>query len=179
MMLGGDRQRVSLVTTHLPLSQVPARLTQARICEVARVTHLALRDCWGIAQPRLAVAGLNPHAGEAGTMGTEDRDIIAPAVETLRQEGLRADGPWPADTLFAKARPGQSWPYDAVICMYHDQGLIPLKLLHFGQSANITLGLPLVRTSVDHGTAYDIAGQGVADAGSLAYALDLAERLTS
>lgn len=179
MMLGGDRLRVSLVTTHLPLSQVPARLSQERICQVTRITHRALRDQWGLQSPRLAMAGLNPHAGEAGTMGTEDRDTLAPAVQTLRREGIQIDGPWPSDTLFAKARPGSPWPYDAVICMYHDQGLIPLKLLHFGESANITLGLPLVRTSVDHGTAYDIAGQGLADAGSLTYALDLAHRLSA
>jgi 4-hydroxythreonine-4-phosphate dehydrogenase len=179
MMLGGDRLRVALVTTHLPLSQVADRLTTARVVEVARVTHAALRDRWQLPSPRLAVAALNPHAGEDRTMGHEDADLIAPAVAQLRQDGIDADGPWPADTLFARARHGHPWPYDAVLAMYHDQGLIPLKLLHFGDSANITLNLPIVRTSVDHGTAYDIAGHGTADAGSLRYALSLARRLSA
>ena len=172
MMLAGDRLRVTLVTTHVALHAVPDLVTRDRITSVARTTATELRRSFGLAEPRLAVCGLNPHAGEQGTMGTEDAETIAPAVDDLRREGIDAHGPFPADTLFAKFRDAQ--PYDAVVCMYHDQGLIPLKTLHFGASANITLGLPIVRTSVDHGTAYDIAGRGVADAGSMRYAIQTA-----
>jgi 4-hydroxythreonine-4-phosphate dehydrogenase len=173
MMLAGDRLRVSLVTTHVPLGEVPRLATREAILATIRATGEGLRALWGIASPRLAVAGLNPHAGEGGVMGTEDDAQVRPAVEAARAQGWDVDGPWSSDTLFAKAgRAG--WGYDAVVCMYHDQGLIPLKLLHFGAAANITLGLPILRTSVDHGTAWDIAGRGVADEGSLRYALELA-----
>ncbi len=179
MMLGGDRLRVSLVTTHLPLARVADALTQEKILFTARTTQRALKQWWNIKEPQIAIAALNPHAGEGGTMGTQEQDIITPAIAQLQREGCQVSGPWPADTLFAKARRGSAWPYDAVVCMYHDQGLIPLKMLHFGNSANITLGLPLVRTSVDHGTAYDIAGKGVASLDSLRYALSLADHLSN
>ncbi|MEL6180939.1 MAG: 4-hydroxythreonine-4-phosphate dehydrogenase PdxA [Myxococcota bacterium] len=176
MMLAGDRLRVSLVTTHLPLQAVSEHLTTDGILNTLQVTHSDLKRRWNMAQPRIAVAALNPHAGEQGNMGHEEREVIVPAIEAAQQAGIRAEGPFPADTLFARLR--RDWPFDAVVCMYHDQGLIPLKLTHFGASANITLGLPIVRTSVDHGTAYDIAGQGVADADSMRYAFGLALRLS-
>ena len=177
MMLAGERLRVALVTTHLPVSAISSHLTQEAIESTLRVTWRDLSTRWGIANPRIAVAALNPHAGEQGNMGHEEDAVIRPAIEAARADGVLAEGPFPADTLFARLR--GDWPFDAVVCMYHDQGLIPLKLTHFGASANITLGLPIVRTSVDHGTAYDIAGRGVADAGSMQYALDLARRLAS
>ncbi len=178
MMLAGDRLRVALTTTHLPLADVARKLSVERILDTITLTHDSLRRLWRIPSPRIAVAALNPHAGEQGTMGDEELRTIAPAIALARAEGVDASGPWPADTLFAKAHPERAWPFDAVVCMYHDQALIPLKLLHFGRSANITLGLPFVRTSVDHGTAYDIAGRGEAEAGSLAYALELAASLS-
>ena len=174
MMLAGERLRVSLVTTHLPLKDVSAHLSAARIVDVIQTTGEDLKRLWGIQEPRMAIAALNPHAGEGGTMGDEEITTIVPAIHAARDAGWDVSGPWPADTLMASAAPGRQWDYDAVICMYHDQALIPLKLLHFGQSANITLGLPLIRTSVDHGTAYDIAGQGIADEGSMRYAIELA-----
>ncbi len=176
MMLAGPRLRVSLVTTHMPLRRVADRVTPSRLREVIRTTLGGLRRRFGIDQPHLAVCGLNPHAGEGGAMGDEEIEVLSPTLEDLRHEterSVRIDGPLSSDTLFAKFRDGEA-PYDAVVCMYHDQGLIPLKLLHFGHSANVTLGLPVVRTSVDHGTAYDIAGRGVADPGSMRYALELA-----
>lgn len=176
MMLAGPRLRVSLVTTHVPLTRVADRVRRRSLRRVVRTTIGGLRQRFGVDQPELAVCGLNPHAGEGGAMGREEVELIEPVLDELRREvegSCRIDGPLPSDTLFTKFRDGGS-PYDAVICMYHDQGLIPLKLLHFGQSANVTLGLPLIRTSVDHGTAYDIAGQGRADPGSMLYALELA-----
>lgn len=176
MMLAGDVLRVALVTTHIPLRQVSERVTEKAILHTIRVTAHELRRSFGIPEPRIAVCGVNPHAGEGGHMGTEDRDVVEPALEQARQLGFDVHGPFPADTLFVKFR-GEVAPYDAVVAMYHDQGLTPLKLRHFGESANITLGLPTVRTSVDHGTAYDIAGKGIADASSMRYALELAERL--
>ena len=176
MMLAGPQLRVSLVTTHLPLRRVPDRLTSAKLEHVIKTTVGGLSNRFGIEHPTVAVCGLTPHAGGGGVMGEEEQKLIEPTLEEL-QERLESSvdlrGPFPSDTLFAKFRDGQS-PFDAVVAMYHDQGLIPLKLMHFGQSANVTLGLPLIRTSVDHGTAYDIAGQGVADAGSMRYALELA-----
>lgn len=175
MMLAGDQLRVALVTTHLPLREVPERLDGAEILAHLRTVDAELRLGFGIAAPRIAVCGLNPHAGEGGLMGTEDDAVIAPAIRQARAEGIDASGPHPADTLFARVvRLGT---HDAVLAMYHDQGLVPLKLHHFGASANLTLGLPIVRTSVDHGTAYDIAGKGSADASSLRYAIDMALRL--
>jgi 4-hydroxythreonine-4-phosphate dehydrogenase len=176
MMLAGPRLRVSLVTTHLPIDSVSQHITAERIKAVVRTTAADLKRLFGIAQPDIAVCGLNPHAGEFGVMGSEEQETIGPALQELAEEfgeEVELSGPHSSDTLFARFRDGRR-PFDAVVCMYHDQGLIPLKLLHFGNSANITLGLPVVRTSVDHGTAYDIAGWGVADAGSMRYAIEVA-----
>jgi 4-hydroxythreonine-4-phosphate dehydrogenase len=175
MMLCGDVLRVALVTTHLPLAQVPAAITGEAIGRHLDTLARDLTRWFGLARPRLAVCGLNPHAGEGGLMGTEDRDVIAPALAAARARGLDVEGPFPADTLFARVVRQRS--HDAVLAMYHDQGLAPLKLWHFGESANVTLGLPLLRTSCDHGTAWDIAGRGVADPSSLTYALRLAFRM--
>lgn len=179
MMLAGERLRVALTTTHLPLQSVSEALSPRRILDVIQTTRSDLTRLYGLQEPRIAVAALNPHAGESGTMGDEEARIIAPAIAEAQSMGWQVSGPWPADTLFAKAAPGRSWAFDAVVCMYHDQALIPLKLLHFGESANITLGLPIIRTSVDHGTAYDIAGTAEADASSFAYALKLARRFAA
>jgi 4-hydroxythreonine-4-phosphate dehydrogenase len=178
MMLAGDVLRVSLVTTHLPLSRVSAAITHERLASTIRTTARDLTRWFGLASPRIAVCGVNPHAGEGGHMGREEIEVIGPCVEALRAElpGVTLSGPLPPDTLFARFHGGKP-AFDAVVCMYHDQGLIPLKLMHFGSSANITLGLPILRTSVDHGTAYDIAGRGVADAHSMRYAAELAIRL--
>jgi 4-hydroxythreonine-4-phosphate dehydrogenase len=179
MMLAGDRLRVALTTVHVPVRRVSEVLTAARLSDTIRTTCHELRRLYGVEVARIAVCGLNPHAGEHGVMGTEEDDVIRPVIASMRSElgGVcTLEGPFPSDTLFAKFRDAQ--PYDAVICMYHDQGLIPLKLLHFGQSANITLGLPIVRTSVDHGTAYDIAGQGIAKYESMRYAMELALELS-
>ena len=174
MMLWAPELAVVPATVHIPLKDVPATLTRELIVETGRIVahDLALR--FGIAAPRLAVAGLNPHAGEAGSMGLEDRDIVAPAIADLRALGIAATGPHPADTLFhERARKN----YDVVIAMYHDQALIPIKTIAFDHGVNITLGLPFVRTSPDHGTAFDIAGRGIANPASLLAALALAERL--
>lgn len=174
MMLAGSDLRVVPVTVHIPLGSVAAALTVETIVETARITGAALRRDFAIADPRLAVAGLNPHAGEHGTMGHEDRDVIAPAIAALRREGINAFGPLPADTMFhARARQA----YDAALCMYHDQGLIPIKTLAFDEGVNVTLGLPFVRTSPDHGTALDIVGQGIARADSLICAIQLAAEI--
>jgi 4-hydroxythreonine-4-phosphate dehydrogenase len=176
MMLAGPRLRVALVTTHVPISRVSEQLRPPRLEAVIRTTAADLERLFGVKQPNIAVCGLNPHAGEMGVMGMEEGEIIRPVVNKLADElsdSVELSGPYSADTLFARYRGGRQ-PFDAVVCIYHDQGLIPLKLMHFGESANITLGLPVVRTSVDHGTAYDIAGWGVADAGSMRYAIELA-----
>lgn len=174
MMLAGPRLRVALVTTHVALNDVSTLLSGHAIQSTIRTVATELDRLFGINVPRIAVCALNPHAGEGGAMGTEEIELIRPALEELRAvqalPGVELVGPLPADTLFARFG-REEQPYDAVICMYHDQGLIPLKLLHFGESANITLGLPIVRTSVDHGTAYDIAGRGIADEGSMRYAI--------
>jgi len=170
MMLAGKRLRVTLVTIHCPLSQVAGSLRKELIIGLIRITHQALIMDFALANPRIAVAGLNPHAGEKGLFGNEEISIIEPAVLEMRNDGIKVYGPFPPDTVFFKAAAGD---YDAVVCMYHDQGLIPFKLLHFSDGVNVTLGLPLVRTSVDHGTAYDIAGKGIADPGSLSAAIDL------
>ncbi len=174
MMLACPQLRVVLVTVHVSLKDALAGVTTAAILATARATVAALRRDFGIAQPRLAIAGLNPHAGEGGAMGREELEVIIPAVAALQQEGIVAAGPYPPDTMFTvAARAG----YDAAVCMYHDQGLIPLKTLDMAGGVNVTLGLPIIRTSPDHGTAFDIAGQGRADPGSLVAALRLAAEL--
>ena len=175
MMLGGDRLRVCLVTTHLALREVPAALNQEKIFDTVWITDSALRRHFSIARPRLAVLGLNPHSGEGGLFGDEEARQIAPAVAAAQALGIDASGPHSADTLFHFAVQGH---YDAVIAMYHDQGLGPLKLLHFEDAVNVTLGLPIVRTSVDHGTAYDLAGTGKASERSLVAAVRIAEQMT-
>ncbi len=171
MMMAADDLKVILATIHVPLAEVPRRLAIPDLVRLIELTHRSLRDDFGIARPRLAVAGLNPHAGEAGLFGAEEEDIITPAIEAARAAGFEAAGPLPPDTVFVAARRGD---YDAVVAMYHDQGLIPFKLLHFDDGVNVTIGLPIVRTSVDHGTAYDIAGQGRASHRSLAAACRMA-----
>ncbi|MBL8565522.1 MAG: 4-hydroxythreonine-4-phosphate dehydrogenase PdxA [Hyphomicrobiaceae bacterium] len=171
MMIASDLLRVVPLTIHIALARVPGAISTASIVKTARIMAAALDRDFGIAQPRIAIAGLNPHAGEDGSMGLEDRDIVAPAVAELRAEGLAITGPHPADTLFHAARRAT---YDAVLCMYHDQALIPVKTLAFDTGVNVTLGLPFVRTSPDHGTAFDIAGRGVASPSSLIAALRLA-----
>jgi len=174
MMLAGPDLRTVPVTIHIALAEVPKALTADLIVDTGRIVARDLRDRFGIAAPRLAVAGLNPHAGEGGAMGQEDLRVVAPAVEQLRARGIDAFGPLPADTLFhARARRG----YDAALCMYHDQALIAAKTLAFDEAVNVTLGLPFVRTSPDHGTAFDIAGKGVARPDSLIAALRLARLL--
>lgn len=171
MMIAGPLLRVVPVTIHIPVKDVPAQLTKELIVETSRITHHDLLDKFGIEHPRLAVTGLNPHAGEDGTMGREEIDVIIPALEVLRSEGINAIGPLPADTMFhASARKN----YDVAICMYHDQALIPAKALGFDDSVNTTLGLPFIRTSPDHGTAFGIAGKGIASDSSLIAALKLA-----
>jgi len=171
MMLAGERLRVALVTIHCPLKEVPAILDQELVYKTIIITTKALREDFGFEKPRLAVAALNPHAGESGLFGSEEEEIIGPAVSRARDKGYSVEGPFPADTLFYKAASGQ---FEAVVAMYHDQGLIPLKLLHFSDAVNVTLGLPIIRTSVDHGTAYDIAGAGKADDSSLKAAIRMA-----
>ncbi len=174
MMLANDFLRVVPVTIHVSLRAALDGLTTAAIIAVARITATALRTQFGIGSPRLAAAGLNPHAGEGGAMGDEEARLIAPAIAALRAEGIAVTGPHPPDTMFTPAaRAG----YDAAICMYHDQALIPLKTLDMASGVNVTLGLPIIRTSPDHGTAFDIAGQGRADPASLIAALRLAATL--
>jgi 4-hydroxythreonine-4-phosphate dehydrogenase len=176
MMLWSPELAVVPVTIHLPVREVPQRLTIELIAETGRIVAHDLRARFGIARPRLALAGLNPHAGEEGALGAEDAAVVAPAVERLRREGIDARGPLPADTMFhAAARRS----YDAALAMYHDQALIPIKTLAFDHAVNVTLGLPFVRTSPDHGTAFDIAGTGRADPASLVAALRLAARLVA
>ena len=176
MMLASHELRVVPLTVHCALAEVPKAITRTLIFETARTTYAALKRDFGIASPRIAIAGLNPHAGEAGTMGTEEIETIAPAIADLRAEGLSVTGPHSADTLFhAAARRG----YDAVIAMYHDQALIPLKTLGFDEGVNVTLGLPFVRTSPDHGTAFDIAAEGRASARSLIEALKMASAIAA
>lgn len=171
MMLAGERLRVALVTIHCALREVAPRLDEALIYKTITITARAMKDDFGFSGPRIAVAALNPHAGEAGLFGREEEAYILPAIKRARLKGLDIVGPLPADTLFYQAVSGR---YDAVVAMYHDQGLIPLKLLHFADGVNITLGLPIIRTSVDHGTAYDIAGKDLADASSLKAAIRMA-----
>jgi 4-hydroxythreonine-4-phosphate dehydrogenase len=174
MMLAAGSLRVALATIHLPLADVPGAITPARLERVLRVLDRDLRDRFQIPRPRLLVAGLNPHAGEGGHLGHEEQAVIGPVLERLRADGLLLDGPLPADTLFTPARLEHA---DAVLAMYHDQGLPVLKYVGFGRAVNVTLGLPIIRTSVDHGTALDIAGMGRADPGSLQAALEMALQL--
>ncbi len=174
MMMAGPLLRVTLVTIHTPLAAVPALVTQEAVADMIDMTWQALQHDFAIARPRLAVAGLNPHAGEDALFGSQEREVIGPAITAARAQGRDVQGPFPPDTVFHKASQGL---FDAVVCMYHDQGLIPFKLLHFSDGVNVTLGLPLVRTSVDHGTAYDIAGQGVASPASLQAACVLARQI--
>jgi 4-hydroxythreonine-4-phosphate dehydrogenase len=173
MMFYAETLRVVLATVHIPIAEVPRALTRDVI---EGTVDLAARELprFGLPHPRLAIAGLNPHAGEHGVIGTEDDSVIAPAVAALCAKGVNVAGPFPADTIFVRAMRGE---FDAVIACYHDQGLIPIKLVAFGQAVNVTLGLPIVRTSVDHGTAFDIAGKGVADPSSMIEAIRLAARL--
>ena len=173
MMFYADALRVVLATVHLPLSKVAAALTRDLVEGIIELAAAELPR-FGFPLPRLAVAGLNPHAGEHGVIGREDMDVLAPAVAAMGARGIRVEGPFPADTLFVRASRGE---FDAVIACYHDQGLIPVKLLAFGRAVNVTLGLPIVRTSVDHGTAFDIAGRGIADPSSLIEAVRLAAKL--
>jgi 4-hydroxythreonine-4-phosphate dehydrogenase len=175
MMFHADALRVVLATVHIPLKDVSAALSQTRLEEVIALTARELPR-FGFPHPRLAVCGLNPHAGEHGVIGHEEEDVLCPAIEAQRATGIRVDGPYPADTIFVRALKGE---FDAVIACYHDQGLIPVKMAAFGRAVNVTLGLPIVRTSVDHGTAFDIAGRGVADASSLIEAVKLAVRLAA
>jgi len=173
MMFHSDELRVVLATIHIPLAEVPRALTQSLMEKTIALTAREL-PLFDKVQPRIAVAGLNPHAGEHGLFGNEEAEVIAPAVEVCRARGVDVSGPFPADTVFVRARRGE---FDVVVACYHDQGLIPVKLLAFGRAVNVTLGLPIVRTSVDHGTAFDIAGKGVADPESMIAATLLAARL--
>jgi len=174
MMLTAADLRVTLVTVHEPLAKVSAKLDIQSVVNAGLVTAQALRRDFGIATPRLAVAGLNPHAGESGTIGREEVEVVQPAIRALKDLGVDARGPYPSDTLFhAEARAG----YDAALCLYHDQALIPIKMLDFWGGVNVTLGLPIVRTSPDHGTAFDIAGRGIARPDSLIAAIRLADQI--
>jgi len=166
--------RVALVTTHLPLREVPDALSQEHILETIQIVDYDLRTKFGIAQPVIRVAGLNPHAGESGYLGREEIDVIAPAIEAAKDLGMQVSGPYPGDTMFDAKILDR---VDAFIAMYHDQGLAPFKFVSFGGGVNVTLGLPIIRTSVDHGTAIDIAGKGLADSGSMLEALRLAYQL--
>jgi 4-hydroxythreonine-4-phosphate dehydrogenase len=173
MMFHSEPLRVVLATVHMPLARVPEAITPERLADIIDLTAEALPR-FGRSEPRLALAGLNPHAGEGGLLGLEEIEVLVPAVTAARARGIRIDGPLPGDTVFVRASRGE---FDAVIACYHDQGLIPVKLLAFGRAVNVTLGLPIVRTSVDHGTAFDIARRGVADASSMVHAVLLAARL--
>ena len=176
MMLIGGPLKILFVTTHQALRHVPGALTIPRVFQAIRLAHHALRSYFGITRPRIGVAALNPHAGEHGLFGDEERTVIAPAARRARRAGIRATDPLPADTLFGAAVRGT---YDVVVAMYHDQGLIPLKTVAFGRCVNLTVGLPIIRTSVDHGTAYDIVGKGQADPQSLLEAMTLAAKLSA
>ena len=174
MMLAGPSLRAVPVTVHCALADVPGLLDTATIATKARITAAALARDFGIAEPRIAVCGLNPHAGESGKFGGEERNIIAPAIEILRAEGIAVTGPHPADALFT---PRARRTYDAALAMYHDQALVPVKALDFDEGVNVTLGLPIVRTSPDHGTAFDIAGQRLADSGAMIAAIRMASAM--
>jgi 4-hydroxythreonine-4-phosphate dehydrogenase len=176
MMLTARDLRACLVTIHAPLAEVPELVTAERVCRTARVVHEAMKRDFGIATPRLALAALNPHAGEGGAIGLEEVEVLFPAAAALRAEGIAISDPRPADTLF---HDDARTTYDAVLCLYHDQALIPVKMLDFWGGVNITLGLPIVRTSPDHGTGFDIAGRGIARADSLIAAIRLADQIAA
>jgi 4-hydroxythreonine-4-phosphate dehydrogenase len=173
MMFHSPQLKVVLLTVHVPLVEVSALITPELVDETIALTADAMAS-FGVSRPRLALAGLNPHAGEGGVIGTEDDRVLAPAVQRARGRGIDLAGPIPGDTVFVRASRGE---FDCVIACYHDQGLIPVKLLAFGTAVNVTIGLPIIRTSVDHGTAFDIAGKGVADAGSMIAAVKLAAEM--
>ena len=174
MMIVGGPLRIMFVTTHVAIKDLSSLLTQAKIEQAIRLAQLALTTLFGIRRPKIGVAALNPHAGEHGLFGDEEARVILPAARATQKQGILASDPLPADTLFGKAAKGQ---YDGVVALYHDQGLIPLKLVAFGTCVNLTVGLPIIRTSVDHGTAFDIVGKGIADPGSLLEAIKLAARI--
>lgn len=174
MMIVGGPLRIMFVTTHVAIRDLPSQLTRARIEKAIRLAHRALTTLFGIKRPKIGVAALNPHAGEHGLFGDEESRIVLPATRAAQRKGILASEPLPADTLFGKAAIGQ---YDGIVALYHDQGLIPLKLVAFGTCVNLTVGLPIIRTSVDHGTAFDIVGKGVADPGSLIEAMKLAAHI--
>ncbi|MBS1229700.1 MAG: 4-hydroxythreonine-4-phosphate dehydrogenase [Proteobacteria bacterium] len=176
MMLAGGGLRVALATTHLPLKDVPAAVTQQSLEQTLRILHAEMGRKYGVESPRILVAGLNPHAGEGGYLGREEIDVITPVLDRLRGEGMTLIGPLPADTMFTPPLLAQG---DCVLAMYHDQGLTALKYASFGQGINVTLGLPIIRTSVDHGTALELAGTGRADPGSLFVAVDQAVEMAS
>jgi len=173
MLFHAPQLKVVLITVHVPLREVPHLLTRELVGETIALTAASLPR-FGVARPRLALAGLNPHAGESGLLGTEEDEVLAPAVADARAAGINVQGPLPADTVFVRASRGE---FDCVLACYHDQGLIPVKLLAFGEAVNVTIGLPIIRTSVDHGTAFDIAGRGIADAGSMIAAVTLAAQM--
>ena len=175
MMFHAPELKVVLMTVHVPLKDVPLLLTRKLVDQTIALTNEAL-PMFGIDRPRIAVAGLNPHAGEGGVLGDEDADVLTPAIEAARAGGVDVSGPFPADTVFVRASKGE---FDCVLACYHDQGLIPVKLLAFGHAVNVTIGLPIIRTSVDHGTAFDIAGKDVADPGSMIEAVLLAARMAA
>jgi 4-hydroxythreonine-4-phosphate dehydrogenase len=180
MMLANDELKTVLVTIHVSLRQAIEQVTYANVLETIRITHVSAR-LWGMPRPRIAVAGLNPHAGEGGLFGDEEIHIIGPAIAAARAEGIDASGPYAPDTVFMRARHASGHPgeFDVVVAMYHDQGLIPVKYLGLDQGVNVTLGLPFVRTSPDHGTAFDLAGTGQADSSSLAHAVQMARQLVA
>jgi len=175
MMIMGGPLKIIFTTTHLALRDVPKVLTVQKIEKAIRLAHFSLQQLFGVKKPRIAVAGLNPHAGENGLFGDEEKRLILPAIKRAKAQGMLCSGPHPADTMFAKALAGT---FDAIVALYHDQGLIPLKTVAFGHCVNITVGLPILRTSVDHGTAFDIAGKGKADPTSLIDAIEIAAQLT-
>ncbi len=174
MMIIGGPLKIMFVTTHVAIKELPSLLTQAKIEKGIRLAHRAMTTLFGVKRPRIGIAALNPHAGEQGLFGDEELRVISPAARAAQAQGILASDPMPADTLFGKAARGD---YDAIVALYHDQGLIPLKMVAFGSCVNLTVGLPIIRTSVDHGTAFDIVGKGVADPGSLVEAVKLAARL--
>jgi len=174
MMMASDKLRVALVTTHVAMTDLPKRITRRNVLDTIMITHHDLRRYFGLRRPRIAVCGLNPHAGEAGRFGNEESRAIRPAVNKARAEGIRCDGPVPADVAFTR---GCLARHDAIVAMYHDQATIPVKMTAFESGVNITLGLPIVRTSPDHGTAYDIVRKGVAHPGSMIEAIRMAARM--
>ena len=175
MMFLGSKWKIILVTTHLPLKEVSKWITSDRILSTIRMTDEGLKRYFGITHPKIAILGLNPHCGEGGLLGKEEKRAIIPAIAEARSQGVEAEGPFPADSFFNLTR---DIPFDTVICMYHDQGLIPIKMVDFDEAVNLTLGLPFIRTSVGHGTAYDIAGKGLADPTNLVKALLMASKLS-